>query len=157
MKTQLVILTVTCSILLLGCKKKTPPADPDVPAPVAPTTVGFHWNENGGQYLTADSAKWDNYAEGTGLRVYKDSNYYFFEVIWKGDSNTTVGSKTVSASSLNFSYERGTDIYAISSSQTVNITAFNNDLLSGNFNMSVFGSGSVNKIDAVFKDVRKRN
>lgn len=159
MKSQLIFLTIAIGSMLLSCEKEKPtePGDTPTPDPVAPTTVGFHWKEDGGAYMTADSAKWDNFAEGSGIRVYKDGDTYFMEAIWTGGTNnTSVGNKTLKASDLNFEYRHGGDSYVITSNQTISITNFSNELLSGKCTISLFGSGPVKKIDAVFKDLPKR-
>jgi hypothetical protein len=114
---------------------------------------GFTWKENGGAAITADSAYWTTGSWGTGIRAYKGGMSNYFEVNWATQNNTSVGAKTLNASDLTFL--KGSSTYNNPSTATLNVTAFSNDKLSGNFTVSVSG-GSITTVEATFGNLAKK-
>lgn len=147
------------ALSLFSCKKEVEnivnPPEPD-PAPVAPTTQGFYWSENGGEYIKADSAYWSTFSPGTGIRAYKDSTFYFFEVVWSKSDDTIVGTKKLKPAEFNFNFSKGNDVHLITAEQNLNLTAFKNGLMSGNFNVNVTGTSSVKTVAATFNELKEK-
>lgn len=141
----LAILTFT------ACKKKTTTTAP------APNNVvtGFTWTENGGAVMTADSAYWVTGAWGTGIRAYKGTGFSnYFEINWATQNNTNTGAKTL-ASGGGFTFLQGADTYTNTADQTLNVTAFDTDKLSGNCTVTVSG-GAITTLVCTFSNLPKQ-
>lgn len=149
----LIGLTIT---LLMACHKDedtTINTNPSV-TPTPSTQDGFVWKEDGGAEIKADSAFWTTWGNGTGIRAYKNGMNNFYEINWGGANNTSVGNKALTAGQ-GFTFLKGSDTYSNSSAVDIVITAFNNDKLSGNFNVSVSG-GSIQNLSATFINLPKK-
>lgn len=115
---------------------------------------GFVWKEDGGSEITADSAFWTTWSNGTGIRAYKNGMNNFFEVNWDTQDNTAIGSKSISVSG-GFTFLKGSETYTNSGGGTVNITDFSNNKLSGNFSITTTG-GSIQTVSATFSNLPKK-
>nr|MBP6316048.1 hypothetical protein [Chitinophagaceae bacterium] len=145
----LVIALAICS--LSACKKKTetPPAN----TPNA--TASFTWTENGGAVITADSAYWTTGAWGTGIRAFKGAGFSnYFEINWAGADNTSIGAKTL-AVGTDFTFLKAADTYTNPTPQTLNVTGFSNNTLSGNATVAVTG-GSITSLVCTFSNLPKK-
>lgn len=102
------------------------------------TTGSFTWTENGGSTITADSAYWTTGTWGTGVRAFKAGMVNYFEINWAIQNNTSIGAKTF-GNGGSFDFIKNNVFYNVSAGTTpvFNITAFNNNLLSGNFNITI--------------------
>jgi hypothetical protein len=140
------------SITILSCKKSTE----EVPVPAAAAAAGsFTWKENGGAVITADSAFWTTYNGGTGIRAYKGANLAnFFEINWAGNSNTTVGAKTLNTTG-DFTFVKLPIYYINPTNQTLNITAFANNKITGNATVAVTG-GTITTLVLTFTELPKK-
>lgn len=157
------LLIAFTAILVIGCKKKDT-SSPEEEA--TPTTTGsttgtpaaagtFTWTENGGAVNTADSAFWTTGNWGTGLRAFKGGMTNFFEINWSTQNNTAVGSKTIDFANYGFTFFKGSESYGISTNQTLAVSAFSSNQLSGNFTMAVTG-GTITTIVAGFSSLAKK-
>jgi hypothetical protein len=158
MKRQILTTTVTLifvCIFFQSCKKDD--ASTTVTPPVITPTVSttFTWKENAGTLITADSAFWTSWSTGTGIRAYKGGMQNFFEINWTSANNTSIGAKALTTNNGDFTFLKGSVSYDISSNQNLNITAFTNDKLSGNFTFTVKG-GAITSIEATFTDLPKK-
>ena len=79
----------------------------------------------------------------------------FFEINWASANNTSLGAKALNPNNGDFTFLKSTDSYDISSNQSLNITAFTNNKLSGNFTFAVKG-GSITSIEATFTELTKK-
>ena len=154
--THLMLTVVLISSVFVSCKKKEEAAPASAatattPPPATPSTASFTWQENGGAVITADSSFWTTGNWGTGLRAYKGGMANFFEINWSTPTNTSVGSKPLNVG-YDFTFYKGADTYTISSDQTLNITAFTGNAISGNFNVTVAG-GAITTISANFQNL----
>jgi hypothetical protein len=147
------IILLLAIVSLSACKKKSTTTTPEQTLVAA--TPGFTWTENGGAMITADSSYWTTSNNSTGIRAYKGGFANFFEINWSGLNNTAIGAKSMSATNFDFTFLKGQDSYNISSTQPINITAFNNNLLSGNFDLTVTG-GSITNLKGAFTDIVKK-
>jgi hypothetical protein len=145
------IASAILSITILSCKKSTE----DVPAPLAAAADSFTWTENGGAVITADSAFWTTYNGGTGIRAYKGANLAnFFEINWAGNSNTTVGAKTLNTTG-DFTFVKLPIYYINPTNQTLNISAFANNKITGNATVTVTG-GTITTLALTFTELPKK-
>ena len=105
------------------------------------TTGSFTWTENGGGTITADSAYWTTGTWGTGIRAFKAGIVNYFEINWTGQNNVSIGAKTF-GNGGSFDFIKSNIFYNVSAGTTpiFNITSFNNNLLSGNFNITTKNS-----------------
>ena len=143
-------LLLTLALGLFSCSKSATTA----PAP-PPTTSSFTWTENGGTIITADSAFWTTGPWGTGIRAYKGvfpAN--FFEINWDTQNNTTVGVKPLPTGTY-FTFLKGASSYTNPTAQSLNVTAFATNLLSGNCTVAVTG-GSITTLACTFTGLPKR-
>jgi hypothetical protein len=149
---NIIIATAILSTAFLSCKKSAE----DVPAPAAVGAAGsFTWTENGGAVITADSAFWTTYNGGTGIRAYKGANLAnFFEINWAGNSNTAVGAKTLNTTG-DFTFVKLPIYYINPTNQTVNITAFANNKITGNATVAVTG-GTITSLALTFTELPKK-
>lgn len=146
-----IILLALATALFSACTKKTTTTT----TPTTNTTAGFTWTENGGAVITADSAYWTTGSWGTGIRAYKGANMAnFFEINWAGNNNTTVGAKTLTTSG-DFTFVQNPTFYTNPTNQTLNITGFSSNLLSGNATVAVTG-GTITSIVCNFNNLPKR-
>lgn len=122
-------------------------------APV--TTYSFSWTENAGAVIVADSAFWTTGNWGTGVRAYKGGMTNFFEINWSGANNTSVGTKTMNPANFDFTFLKENATYVIATSQTLSITGFSSNLLSGNGNVAVTG-GTITNLNFQFANLPKR-
>jgi hypothetical protein len=151
MKSVLFLLSFS-TIAFFACTKKTT----NVTTPPITSSPGtFTWTENGGSTITADSAYWTTYNGGTGIRAYKGAGLTnFFEINWSGNINTSIGAKTLNTTG-DFAFVQGI-VYNINPTvQTLNITAFSADKLSGNATVAVTG-GSINTLVISFTALSKK-
>jgi hypothetical protein len=145
------ITSAILSITILSCKKSTE----DVPAPLAAAAGSFTWTENGGAVITADSAFWTTYNGGTGIRAYKGANLAnFFEINWAGNSNTAVGAKTLNTTG-DFTFVKLPIYYINPTNQTLNISAFANNKITGNATVTVTG-GTITTLALTFTELPKK-
>jgi hypothetical protein len=146
------IASAILSIVILSCKKS---AD-DVLAPAIATAAGsFTWTENGGAVITADSAFWTTYNGGTGIRAYKGANLAnFFEINWAGNSNTVVGAKTLNTTG-DFTFVKLPIYYINPTNQTLNLTSFSNNKVTGNATVTVTG-GTITTLALTFTELPKK-
>ena len=157
MKRQILTTTVTIIFMCIffqSCKKDETSSTVTPPV-ITPTATTFTWKENGGSLITADSAFWTTWSSGTGIRAYKGGMQNFFEINWTSANNTSIGTKALTANNGDFTFLKGAVSYDISTNQNLNITAFTNDKLSGNFSFAVKG-GAITLIDASFNDLPKK-
>lgn len=161
MKKQIITSVLAMALIIpFACKKKDN-TTPDTPASTtSSTTTGgstagvagtFTWTENGGSVQTADSAFWTTGTWGTGVRALKGSFANYFEINWATQNNTTVGAKSLSTG--NFTFLKGTATYTNASSQTLNVSAFASNLMSGNFTTAVSG-GTITAITGGFTAIK---
>jgi hypothetical protein len=146
------VLYILVCLSFQSCKKD------EVTAPVTtvPTSTStFTWKENAGALITADSAYWTTWSTGTGIRAYKGGMQNYFEINWASGNNTSIGAKALVTNNADFTFLKGTDSYDISSNQNLNITAFADNKLSGNFTFAVKG-GQITSIQATFTDLPKK-
>ena len=155
------LLIAFTAILIISCKKKDT-SDPEEESTSTTTgsttgtplaTGGFTWTENGGAVNTADSAYWTTGTWGTGIRAFKGGYTNFFEVNWAMQNNTSTGTKAVYAGSLTFL--KGAATYTNTAAESLSVTAFSGNALSGNFNASVSG-GTITTIAAGFSAIQKK-
>ena len=134
-----------------ACKKeKDKPTTTTPPA----TMDGFVWKEDGGVQISADSAFWTSWSNGTGIRAYKNGMASFFEINWDGAGNTSTGGKDLAAGKgLTFLKDR--DTYTNTGKETLTITGSGSDKLSGSFEVAVSG-GSIKKLNGTFTNIPKR-
>jgi hypothetical protein len=149
------ILILALSILFISCKKEKEPTPTPVVNTPAAVSGSFTWTEDNGAIITADSAFWTTWSSGTGIRAYKAGMDNFFEMNWSGQDNISVAAKTMSATNGGFTFLKGTASYNISQDQSINIAAFNNNLLSGNFDLTLTG-GTITKVTGTFTELVKR-
>lgn len=143
--------TVIAAATLSACKKEE--SKPTTTTPPA-TMDGFVWKEDGGTEITADSAFWTSWSNGTGVRAYKNGMANFFEINWDGAGNTSAGGKDLAAGKgLTFLKDR--DTYTNTAKETLTVKALGGDKLSGNFEVSVSG-GSLKKLNGTFTNIPKR-
>lgn len=146
-----IIFILFACISLVACKKKT--TDPTNNQ--NNNTAGFTWTENGGAVITADSAYWTTGPWGTGIRAFKGAGFSnYFEINWATPDNTSVGAKTLTVGT-DFTFLKGADTYTNPTPQTLNVTAFNNNTLSGNATVAVSG-GSITTIVCNFTNLPKQ-
>ncbi len=140
------------SALIFGCKKEssTKPSGTTTP----PAKDGFFWKEDSGAEIQADSAFWTTWSSGTGIRAYKNGMANFFEINWAPANATAVGDYSLTTP-YGATFLKGSDTYTISSTQTIHITGFSSDKLSGNFTLDVTGP-SIKKISANFNNIPKK-
>jgi hypothetical protein len=145
------IASAILSIAILSCKKSTE----DVPAPAVTAAAGsFTWTENGGAVITADSAFWTTYNGGTGIRAYKGANLAnFFEINWAGNTNTAVGAKILNTTG-DFTFVKLPIYYINPTNQTLNISAFANNKITGNATVTVTG-GTITTLALTFTELPK--
>lgn len=152
MKTLIAInaLLLIMALGLFSCNKSATTA----PAPT-PTTGSFTWMENGGAIITADSAFWTTGAWGTGIRAYKGAfPANFFEINWATQNNTTVGVKPLPTGTY-FTFLKAGSTYTNPTAQSLNVTAFASNLLSGNCTVAVSG-GSITTLACTFSNLSNR-
>lgn len=152
MKTLIAVnaLLLTIALVLFGCSKSATTA-----AVPTPTTGSFTWTENGGAIITADSAFWTTGAWGTGIRAYKGvfpAN--FFEINWATQNNTSVGVKPLPTGTY-FTFLKAASTYTNPTAQTLNVSAFASNLLSGNCTVAVSG-GSITTLACTFSNLSYR-
>lgn len=158
--TTLTLVLLTTS-LIFSCKKKneTPPENLNSTTTTGsspqPVSGSFQWQENGGAIQIADSSFWTTGTWGTGVRAFKGGYANMFEINWATQNNTSAGTKTLSAANYGFSYIKATTTYTNSVDQSLNISAFNNNQLSGNFNVAVVG-GTITAITGTFITINKK-
>jgi hypothetical protein len=150
MKKQILFIAIVL-MSVVACKKKT--TDPTNNQ--NNNTAGFTWTENGGAVITADSAYWTTGPWGTGIRAFKGAGFSnYFEINWATPDNTSVGAKTLNVGT-DFTFLKGVDTYTNPTAQTLNVTAFSNNTLSGNATVAVSG-GSINTIVCNFTNLPKQ-
>lgn len=158
--TTLILAALT--LTFVACKKKEKEEETPVAVTAAtptattpPAATGFTWTENGGAAITADSAFWTTGTWGTGIRAYKGAGHAnFFEINWASQNNTSVGVKTLNVG-YDFTFIKGSNTYTNPASQTLNVTAFANNKLSGNTTVAVTG-GSITTLVCTFNDLPKK-
>ncbi len=121
-----------------------------------PAVGSFTWTENGGAVNAADSAFWVTGSWGTGIRAYKGGFGRWFEINWANTNNTNVGIKNLISSNSDFSYIYITTIYAINSNQTLSVTAFATNKMSGNFALHVTESTTTLNLIGGFNAIPKK-
>ncbi len=131
-------------------------SEDEATAPTAKTASQFSWQENGGASTTADSAYWTTWSTGTGIRAYKGGMQNYFEINWASGNNTSAGSKALKTGIGDFTFLKGSASYDIASDQSLTITAFNNNTLSGSFTFTVSGGPTITTIQAAFTDLPKK-
>lgn len=145
------------SLTTFSCKKK------DDPAPTTNSTYNnngntisgsFQWQENNGSINTADSAYWTTGSWGTGIRAYKGGMNNYFEINWLTANNTSVGTKTLDPT-YGITYLKGSSSYSGSNGQSLSITAFANNQLSGNFQTPVT-TGTITALTGTFSSLSKK-
>jgi hypothetical protein len=142
---------IIAAVTVSGCKKEdSKPATTTPPA----TMDGFTWREDGGTEITADSAYWTSWSNGTGVRAFKNGNANFFEINWDVASNTSAGTKTLEAGK-GLTFLKGTATYTNTAAEKMNITAFSSDKLSGNFTVKISG-GTIKELTGIFTNIPKR-
>lgn len=120
------------------------------------TAASFTWTENGGAVMTADSAKWTTGNWGTGIRAWKATGSYFFEINWDLNNNTSVGAKALTLPyGLTMLKAGSATGYVISAASTLNVTAFANDKLSGNFSVPATSGATTINISGTFTNIPK--
>lgn len=122
------------------------------PTPNNPSTPGFKWKVDNGSELTADSAKWTTGSWGTGIRAWKDGSTHFFEINWDANNNTSVGAKTLTTP-YGFTYLEGSNNYVINTQSTLNVTAFSNNKLSGDFSVQCTGPNGNATVSGTFSEI----
>jgi|GEM_PF-3306362 len=161
MKKQIITSVLAMALIIpFACKKKDN-TTPDAPASTtSSTTTGgstagvvgtFTWTENGGSVQTADSAFWTTGTWGTGVRASKGGFTNYFEINWTTQNNTTVGAKSLSTG--DFTFLKGTATYTNANAQTLNVSAFASNLMSGNFTTAVSG-GIITAITGGFTAIK---
>lgn len=150
MKKVLLFLLVTTCISAACKKEKDKPATTTPPA----TMDGFVWKEDGGAEISADSAFWTSWSNGTGVRAYKNGMANFFEINWDGAGNTGAGAKDLAAGK-GLSFLKDRDTYTNTGKETLTITGSASDKLSGSFEVAVSG-GSIKKLNGTFTNIPKR-
>lgn len=149
--------------LIISCKKKEEPAPASTTTTTGGVTTGtqavagtFIWQENGGPIITTDSAYWNTSATATGLRANKIGFNNYFELNWAGVNNTSIGAKTMNASNYDFTFLKYNVMYNPTTNQVVNITATSSTTISGNFNVTVAGTGTITSLTATFTGIPKQ-
>lgn len=170
MKKQIITtsaIALLATVLIFSCKKKddtTPEETTTTTTTGGGTTTGgttgvtgsFQWQENNGSVNTADSAFWTTGTWGTGVRAFKGGYANMFEINWATQNNTSVGAKTLSAANYGFTFiKASTTTYTNSVDQTLNVTAFTNNQMSGNFNVAVVG-GTITTLTGTFTSIYKK-
>ncbi len=146
-----IIFIAIALLSLVACKKKTTDTNNNTPN----NTATFTWTENGGAVITADSAYWTTGAWGTGIRAFKGAGFSnYFEINWAVQDNTSVGAKTLTVGT-DFTFLKGVDTYTNPTAQTLNVTAFANNTLSGNATVAVTG-GSITTLVCTFSNLPKQ-
>ncbi len=158
--TTTIAITILATTLIFSCKKKSDPT-PDTPASTTSpsTTTGgttgaigsFTWTENGGPVQTADSAFWTSGTWGTGVRASKGGFANYFEINWATQNNTSVNTKTLTVG--DFTFLQGPSSYTNPANQTLAVTAFTNNQLSGAFTVAVSG-GTITTITGGFTSIK---
>jgi hypothetical protein len=145
----LVLLGITSS-----CKKETTNTNTNN---TNTTTATFSWTENGGSALTADSAKWTTGAWGTGIRAWKASGSYFFEINWDTTNNTSIGTKVLNVPYGFTMLKSGssTSGYVNTAVAYLSITGSNNDKISGNFSLPAVDGANTLTINGTFSNIPK--
>lgn len=117
----------------------------------------FTWTEDGGTTITADSAIWTTGTWGTGIRAYKGGTVQYFEINWSTQNNTSSGAKTLDAQ-MGFSYIKNGLLYVNRSAETLTVSGFSNNQLSGNFTLTGLHipSAAQIRIVATFTNLIKR-
>ena len=147
-----ILLFALLMIGMIACKKKT--TDP-IPQNNNNNVSSFTWTENGGAVITADSAYWTTGSWGTGIRAFKGAAMAnFFEINWATENNTSVGAKTLNVGS-DFTFLQGSAMYTNPAAETLNVTAFASDKLSGNCTVAVSG-GAINTLVCTFTNLPKK-
>jgi hypothetical protein len=152
MKTLITVhaLLLTITLGLFSCNK----SEANPPAP-APATGSFTWTENAGAVVTADSAFWTTGAWGTGIRAYKGAGMAnFFEINWNTINNTSVGAKAL-PTPFGFTFLKGASSYTNPAAQSLSVTAFAGNLLSGNCTVAVTG-GSITNLVCTFTNLPQK-
>ncbi len=161
-KITIALALATVVLLPLACKKKEAPLDPASTTTTGGSNTGgsttvaagsFTWTENGGATQTADSAFWTTGTWGTGIRASKGGFTNYFEVNWATQNNTSIGSKTLASGAITFL--KGSESYGNGNTETLNVTAFTTNLMSGNFTSSVSG-GTITTIVAGFTSIKQK-
>lgn len=148
---KMILPLMACLVAIASCKKEdNNSSNNNDPQP----KDGFVWKEDGGAEITADSAYWTTWGNGTGVRAYKNGMANYFEINWDGAGNTAANTYTLQANG-GITFLKGNDTYVNPSDANITITGFSNDKLSGNFNISVSG-GSIQKVSATFTNIPKK-
>lgn len=150
--TKLIALAILVTgIIFTSCKKDNANRN-DPPA----ASAGFTWQENGGTAIVADSAYWTTGSWGTGIRAFKGGMANFFEINWATQNNTAVGTKTLDPA-FGITFIKSSISYTGTAGQTLNVTEFANNLMSGNFTLPVRASGGATiSVAATFASLPKR-
>lgn len=145
----------TLLILTFSCKKNS--TNTNTNNNNNNTTTSFTWTENGGSTITADSAKWTTGAWGTGIRAWKASGSYIFEINWDTTSNTSVGTKALNVPYGFTMLKSGSSAtgYVNTAVAYINITAFANDKMSGNFSVPTADGGNTLTVNGTFSNIPK--
>jgi len=145
------LLLSICTVALVGfifsCKKSDNNTTTN-------NNASFTWTENGGATITADSAKWTTGTWGTGIRAWKASGTYYFEINWDNQNNTGVGTKALTAP-YGFTMLKNSSSFSNNATSSLNVTAFANDKLSGNFTVPVSDGASTMTINGTFTNIPK--
>ena len=151
--TKLIALVILVTgIIFTSCKKD----DTNRNNNTNNTAASFSWQENGAAAVVADSAYWTTGSWGTGIRAFKGGMANFFEINWGTQNNTAVGTKTLDPSFGITFIKAGTN-YVGTTGQTINLTAFAADVMSGNFILPVRSSGGTTiSVSATFTAIPKR-
>ena len=145
------LIALSLATQFTSCKKATTTTTTTTPT----TTTSFTWTENGGSTITADSAKWTTGAWGTGIRAWKATGTYFFEINWDTQDNTSVGSKALTTPYGLTMLKSGSSGFIITTASTLNITAFSNDKMSGNFSVPASDGTTTLTISGTFSNIPK--
>ena len=150
----LVLITLVVFGITSSCKKETTNTNTNN---TNTTTTSFSWTENGGSTLTADSAKWTTGAWGTGIRAWKASGTYIFEINWDTINNTSAGTKALDVPYGFTMLKSGSSAtgYVNTAVAYINITAFANDKMSGNFSVPAVDGSNTLTINGTFTNIPK--
>lgn len=151
---------------IVACKKKETETTTSTSSSTSTTTTSggttggasgsFVWQENGGSTINADSAFWTTGNWGTGVRAYKGGMANFFEINWLSANNTSVGTKTLDPA-YGLTFIKSNITYTTGANQTLTISGFSNNQLSGTFNVPVSSSGgTITALSGSFTSIGKK-
>lgn len=158
-------LVILITGMIIACKKKETETTASTSTSTSTTTTGgttgvasgsFVWQESGGSTINADSAFWTTGNWGTGVRAYKGGMANFFEINWLSANNTSVGTKTLDPA-YGLTFIKSNITYTTGANQTLTISDFSNNQLSGHFNVPVSSSGgTITALSGTFTTIGKK-